>query len=267
MFLAACVQLNGSSNIERNLTRAEALIRRAAGHGAQLIVTPEATTFLGPHSRKLELAEEVDGPTHQIFSRLAAELKIHLLIGSVVEIGDDKKVYNTSILFGPDGTLIAKYQKIHLFDVSVPGGVTFKESDTCIPGSDVVVAETSLGKIGMTICYDLRFPELYAALVDAGAEIITVPSAFTMATGKDHWSILLRSRAIETQSWIIAPGQCGEHDDKGLRHSYGHSLIASPWGTVVAECGDDEGIALAEIDLEKAREIRSKMPVGSHRRI
>ena len=163
--------------------------------------------------------------------------------------------------------MIAKYQKIHLFDVSVPGGVTFKESDTCIPGSDVVVAETSLGKIGMTICYDLRFPELYAKLVEAGAEIITVPSAFTMATGKDHWSVLLRARAIETQSWVIAPGQCGEHDDNGLRHSYGHSIISNPWGTVVAECGDDEGIALAEIDLDKMRNIRSKMPVGSHRRV
>ena len=267
MFLAACIQLNGSSNIERNLSRAEQLIRKAASHGAELIVTPEATTFLGPHSRKLELVEEVDGPTNQIFSKLAKELGVHLLIGSVVEKGDEEKVYNTSVLFGPDGTLIAKYQKIHLFDVSVPGGVTFKESDTCIPGSDVVVAETSLGKIGMTICYDLRFPELYAKLIEAGAEIITVPSAFTMATGKDHWSVLLRARAIETQSWVIAPGQCGEHDDNGLRHSYGHSIISNPWGTVVAECGDDEGIALAEIDLDKMRKIRSKMPVGSHRRV
>jgi predicted amidohydrolase len=267
VFLAACVQLNGSSDIERNLSRAEQLIRNAATKGAKLIVTPEATTFLGPHSQKLALAEDAHGHTHQIFSKLADELNIHLLIGSLVEKGDSTKVYNTSVLFGPDGGIIAKYQKIHLFDVSVPGGVTFKESDTCIPGTDVVVADTSLGKIGLTICYDLRFPEIYAALVAKGAEIITVPSAFTMTTGKAHWSVLLRARAIETQAWVLAPGQCGEHDDSGLRHSYGHSLIVDPWGKIVDEAEHEEGIVFAQIDLEQVREIRRKIPVGSHRRV
>ena len=130
-----------------------------------------------------------------------------------------------------------------------------------------MVADTALGKIGLTICYDLRFPEIYAALVAKGAEIITVPSAFTMTTGKAHWSVLLRARAIETQAWVLAPGQCGEHDDAGLRHSYGHSLIVDPWGEIIDEAEHEEGLVFAQIDLEQVREIRSKIPVGTHRRV
>ena len=162
---------------------------------------------------------------------------------------------------------MARYRKIHLFDIDLPGGPTFRESAHIAPGDDVVAVPTPLGVIGLSICYDLRFPELYRKLVDAGAEILTVPSAFTLQTGKDHWHPLLRARAIECQSWVLAPAQEGRHDDQGLRHSYGHALIADPWGTVVAECGDGEGFCLAEIDLERVRRVRAAIPVEQHRRL
>lgn len=269
MFLAACVQLQGSSDVARNLSRTEELVRRAAAAGAKLVATPEATTYLGPHGRKVELAEAVDGPTHRGLGALAAELGIHLLIGSGAERAPSEtdRCHNTSLLFGPDGQLIEHYRKIHLFDVDVTDGVRFKESATCAPGDRVVVADTALGRIGMTICYDLRFPELFRQLVDQGADLITVPSAFTLMTGKDHWHVLLRARAIETQCWVLAPGQWGAHDDDGLRRSYGHSVIIDPWGTVVAECGDGEGLCIAEIDLERSAAIRRDIPLREHRRV
>jgi predicted amidohydrolase len=234
-----------------------------------LVATPEATTYLGPHARKVLLAEPVDGPTHRRFGDLASELGITLLIGSVAEQASNEpsRCHNTSLLFGPDGALIAHYRKLHLFDVDVPDGVRFQESATCAPGNEVVVAQTCLGALGLTICYDLRFPELYRTLVDRGAQMIAVPSAFTLMTGKDHWHTLLRARAIETQCWVLAPGQWGSHDDKGLRRSYGHSVIIDPWGTVVAECGDGEGLCLAEIDLDRCADIRRAIPVQHHRRL
>jgi predicted amidohydrolase len=269
MFLAACVQLRGSSDVERNLSVTEGLIRRAAAMGCQLVATPEATTYLGPHDRKVELAEAVDGPTHRRLGELAAELGIHLLIGSVAERaeGEDQRCHNTSLLFGPDGALIASYRKVHLFDVDIPGGVRFSESQTCAPGRDLVVADTALGKLGLSICYDLRFPELYRELLDRGAQMLAVPSAFTLMTGKDHWHALLRARAIETQCYVLAPGQWGAHDDEGLRRSYGHSVIVDPWGTVVAECSDGEGLCVAEIDLDKVAATRRGMPIQDHRRV
>ncbi len=269
MFLAACIQLRSTSDVRRNLRTAEALIRRAAGYGAALIATPEATTYLGPHERKVALAEPVDGPTHRRLGDLAAELGVHLLIGSGAEpaAGEGGRCHNTSMLFGPDGGLIASYRKLHLFDVDVPGGVRFSESATCAPGDRIVVAETTLGRLGLSICYDLRFPELYRQLVERGAELIAVPSAFTLMTGKDHWHALLRARAIEAQCYVLAPGQWGAHDDGGLRRSYGHSLIVDPWGTVVAQCSDGEGLCLAEIDLERVREVRRGIPLREHRRI
>jgi nitrilase len=156
---------------------------------------------------------------------------------------------------------------MHLFDVEVPGGVSFRESDTCAPGDRVVVAETALGTVGMSICYDLRFPELFRAQADQGATLFTVPSAFTLMTGKDHWHALLRARAIENQGYVLAPGQWGEHDDAGLRRSYGHSVIIDPWGIVIAECSDGEGICLAVIDPAKVAEVRKAIPMRSHRRV
>jgi predicted amidohydrolase len=269
MPIIAAIQINGSSDIERNLSTTERLVRDAAHAGAKFIATPEATTYLGPHDKKIQLAEEVDGPTHRRLANLAAECGVTLLVGSVAERCDDSRAYNTSLLFGPDGSLMASYRKMHLFDVdlSASGGVCFKESNTTGRGEDLVVADTEVGRVGLSICFDLRFPEVYRALCDQGATILTVPSAFTLMTGKDHWHTLLRARAIENQAWVIAPGQWGAHDDEGLRMSYGHSLIVDPWGTVVAECGDGEGFCMAHMDPERAPRIRQQIPMGSNRRL
>ena len=275
MSLAAVIQLNGSSDIERNFAVTERLVRAAAKAGATLVATPEATTYLGPHREKVQLAEPPDGPLHQRFGRLAAELGIDLLIGSVAERGPNDgpdgptRSYNTSLLFGPDGSLRATYRKLHLFDVDLEaaGGVRFFESERTLAGSDIVVADTGLGRLGLTICYDLRFPELYRALVDRGATLLAVPAAFTLMTGKDHWEVLLRARAIECQAWVLAPAQWGPHDDRGLRRSYGHACIIDPWGKVVAACGDGEGFCIAPIAPDRVADIRARMPVQSHRQL
>jgi predicted amidohydrolase len=269
MSIIAAVQINGSSDIERNLRTTEALVREAASCGATFVATPEATTYLGPHDQKISLAEPINGPTNGRLAELARTLGITLLVGSVAEKLDENRAYNTSVLFGPDGTLLATYRKMHLFDVDLAaaGGVTFKESDTTGRGESLVVADTPVGKLGMSICFDLRFPEMYRALCQQGATILAVPSAFTMMTGKDHWHTLLRARAIENQAWVIAPGQWGSHDDKGLRLSYGHSLIIDPWGTVVAECGDGEGFCVAKIDPSRLDRIRRQIPMDGNRRL
>jgi predicted amidohydrolase len=274
MFLAACVQLRSTADIAKNLDTTERLVRRAAAHGAKLVATPENTSFLGPQFHKIDLAEDLDGPIATRLAELAGELSIHLLVGSLAERRrepdgsvDPKRCFNTSVLYGPDGSRLAVYRKMHLFDVDVPGGVTIRESDSIAPGDDIVIAKTELGTIGMSVCYDLRFAELYRALVDRGAEILAVPSAFTLATGKDHWHPLLRARAIETQCWLLAPAQWGIHDEQGKRVSYGHSLIIDPWGIVTGEASDGEGLCLAEIDLDRVREVRRAIPVRDHRRI
>ena len=265
-FLAACVQLQGSSDVARNARTTEALIRKAASRGAELVCTPEATDYLGPHQDKVKLAECIDGPRAQAWAALAKELQITLLIGSFAEDTGTQRPANTSLLFGPQGELLAHYRKVHLFDVDVPGGVRFLESKTTTPGVDLVNVASPAGQIGLSICYDLRFPGLYQALAKRGAQLLTVPSAFTLMTGKDHWHALLRARAIENQCYVLAPGQWGHHDDEGLRESYGRSCIIDPWGQVLAECPDGEGICVAEIDLEAQSALRARMPVLEHRR-
>ncbi len=233
----------------------------------RLVATPENTNYLGPHAEKVRRAEALDGPTCGFFAALARELGIHLLLGSFNEkVLDPRRCQNTSVLFGPDGARLAVYRKLHLFDVNVPDGVSFRESATVIPGKEVVVAATSLGKLGLTICYDLRFGELYRALVARGAEVILIPSAFTATTGRAHWETLVRARAIETQCWVIAPGQVGRHDDGGLKESWGQSMIVDPWGQVAAQVDDGIGIALAEIDLARVAEVRAAIPVAAHRK-
>jgi predicted amidohydrolase len=267
-YLAAVVQLTSTSDADANWESAEGLVRRAAARGATLVGTPENTNYLGPHAEKVRRAETLDGQTCTRFAALAAELGIHLLLGSFNERADDpSRCFNTSVLFGPDGARLAAYRKIHLFDVAVPPDVIFEESRTVVPGSEPVVAETALGRIGMTICYDLRFPELYRQLSRRGADLLAVPSAFTLATGKDHWEPLLRARAIENQCWLLAPAQHGRHDDDGLRASWGHAMIVDPWGHVVALASDGPGIAVAEIDLGRMRRIREHLPALRHRRL
>lgn len=267
-FLAAAVQLTCTSDEAANLEQAEALIRRAAGYGARFIATPENTNFLGPHQEKVLRAQPLGGALTQRMGALARELSVHLLMGSFNEAaGDPQRCANTSVLFGPDGSILASYRKIHLFDVDVSPSVRFKESDTVVPGATPVVVDTAVGAYGLSICYDLRFAELYRALADLGAQVLTVPAAFTATTGKAHWMPLLRARAIENQCWVVAPGQVGTHDDDGLRESHGHSCIIDPWGAVVAEAADGPGLALAEIDLSKVAKVRQGMPVAEHRRL
>ncbi|MBA2321819.1 MAG: carbon-nitrogen hydrolase family protein [Deltaproteobacteria bacterium] len=267
MTLAAVVQLSCTSDEDRNLSTAESLIRRAAGLGATLVSTPENTNYLGPHGEKVRRAQPLDGPLVGRFTALARELGITLVVGSVNEASSEAtRCHNTSVLIGPDGGILASYRKIHLFDVDVDDDVRFQESATCVPGDRVVVADSPVGRVGLSVCYDLRFPMLYQRQVEMGAEILTIPAAFTATTGKDHWEPLIRARAIETQCYVLAAGQSGRHDDQGLRASHGHSMIVDPWGHVVARASDGPGIALAEIDLERVAKIRRAMPVQSHRR-
>jgi len=275
--LAAAVQLTSTADEAANWESARRLIELAAARGARLVATPENTNYLGPHDEKVRRAEPLDGPTVGRFAGLARRLGIHLLLGSFNERSDEPaRCYNTSVLLGPGGEALAVYRKLHLFDVDVPGGVRFAESATCKPGPlggpadpdrGLAVADTPLGRLGLTICYDLRFAELYRRLADLGADVLTVPSAFTMATGKDHWEPLLRARAIENQCYVLAPAQHGRHDDGGLRESYGHAMIVDPWGLPVAVASDGPGLALAEIDLERVARVRRAIPVRRHRRL
>ena len=266
-FLAAVCQMTSTSDAEANLAQAEALVRGAAARGAALVATPENTNYLGPHAEKVRRAEPLDGPTCGRFAALAAELRIHLLLGSFNEKAPERgRCFNSSVLFGPRGERLGVYRKLHLFDVDVPGGVSFRESDSVAPGSEVVVVESPIARLGLSICYDLRFGELYRALVGRGAEVLTIPSAFTAATGKAHWEVLVRARAIECQAYVLAPGQVGRHDDGGLRESHGQSMIVDPWGQVLAQVPDGVGIAVAEIDLARVARVRSAMPVARHHR-
>ena len=268
MFLAAAVQLTSTSDETANWESAAGLIRRAASYGARFVATPENTNYLGPHDEKVHRAEPLTGATCRRFGELARELRLYLLLGSFNEASDEAaRCYNTSVLFGPDGSILATYRKIHLFDVDIPGGVSFAESATCKPGEGTTVVATELARFGLTICYDLRFGELYRRLVEEGAEVIAIPSAFTLNTGKDHWEPLLRARAIESQCYVIAPAQHGRHDDGGLRESWGHAMIVDPWGIPVATASDGPGLALAEIDLDRAARIRRAIPVAQHRRL
>ncbi len=268
-FLAAVVQMGSTSDEQANWEAARHWIETAADRGASFVSTPENTNYLGPHGKKVELAEPTSGAACARFSALARDRGIHLLLGSCNEQapGESERCYNTSVLFDPSGAILAAYRKIHLFDVDVSAEVRFLESKTAVPGKDAVTVDTPLACFGLTICYDLRFPELYLELARKGAEVLTVPSAFTLMTGKDHWRPLLRARAIETQCYVVAAAQTGRHDDRGLRHSYGHSMIVDPWGHVVADAGDRPGIAIAEIDRRRIAETRRSMPIASHRRL
>ena len=261
-FKAACVQMRAGTEIEPNIDAASELIREAAGQGAQLIVTPEMTNLLDirPGQARGKLVTEAEDISAAAFSKLAAELGIWLLIGSIaVRHETDERASNRSLLFGPTGAIIARYDKIHMFDVDVGDGQSYRESRAYRPGEQAVLAETPLAKIGMTICYDVRFAKLYRALAQAGAELLTVPAAFTKVTGQAHWHTLLRARAIETGCYVLAPAQGGTHEDG--RQTFGHGLIISPWGEVLADSGGDEpGVIYADIDLMKVADARRRIP-------
>jgi predicted amidohydrolase len=265
---AAAVQLNSTGDKARNIEAAERLVRAAAGDGAELVVLPEKWNLLGDSAILLEGAEPLEGPTIAAARSWARELGIHLVAGSIAERTEGReKSFNTSTLIGPDGELEACYHKIHMFDVDV-GGIAYRESEHEEPGAEIVTV--GLGGalegviLGMSVCYDLRFPELYRILAVRGARVITVPSAFTHDTGKDHWEVLLRARAIENQAFVVAPNQIGEAPPH--YRSYGHSMILDPWGKVLAQAPDRECFIAADLDLELQDRVRGGLPSLANRR-
>jgi deaminated glutathione amidase len=262
----AVIQMNTRHDKEANLRRAETLIDEAADSGAKLVTLPEYVSFLGPKEEHGSVAESIPGPTTDRFAARARAHEVYLLGGSIHERSDDPdRFYNTSVLFGPDGDILAKYRKIHLFDIDITDNVSANESATILPGQDVVTADISGHLAGLSICYDLRFPELYRLLALAGAEMLFVPAAFTMFTGKDHWEVLLRARAIENQAYVIAPGQVGKHEP-GDAQCYGNSMIIDPWGTVIARSSDREGVISADLDFSYLRKLRKQLPSLANRR-
>jgi predicted amidohydrolase len=262
---AGAVQLNSNEDTDRNLATADRLVREAAGRGAQLVVLPEKWTVLGTGEQLAAGAQALDGPAITWARDVARELGIDLVAGSIVErVPGQDKTANTSVHVGPDGELKATYRKLHMFDVEVDG-VTYAESEHEQPGEDVVVSALADGtKLGMTVCYDVRFPELYQLLAVRGAEVISVPSAFTLATTRDHWEVLLRSRAIEDQCFVVAANQIGAHPG-GFR-SGGRSMIVDPWGLVLASAPDTETAIVADLDPDVLRDVRRRLPSLSHRR-
>jgi predicted amidohydrolase len=259
-FLAAAVQMRSGRSVPANIAAAEALIREAAGRGARYVLTPEMTSLVNRNRAELleSIHEEKDDPALARFKELAAELGIHLHVGSLAIRLHGESVANRGYLIGPDGKVIAHYDKIHLFDVDLPNGESWRESRTYHAGKAAVVAEGPGGKIGLTICYDVRFPLLYRVLAQSGAMVLAVPSAFARQTGEAHWHVLLRARAIETGSYVIAAAQGGRHEDG--RETYGHSLIVDPWGRILAEGGIEPGVILAEIDPEESHKVRARIP-------
>jgi len=261
---AAAIQLNSTGDRARNRASAELLVRAAAADGAAFVVLPEKWNVLGTPEQLAAGAEPLDGPSTTWARELARELRVDLVAGSIVELREDGRRFNTSVHVGPDGEPKAVYRKLHLFDVEV-AGVVYRESDGEDPGEEIVTTALADGtEVGMAICYDLRFPELFRILTLNGARVLVLPSAFTLATTRDHWEVLLRARAIENQCYVVAANQIGEHAPG--KSSGGRSLIADPWGTVLATAPDAEGCALAELDLARQDAIRARLPALAHRR-
>jgi deaminated glutathione amidase len=261
---AAAVQLNSTDDKHRNLETAERLVRAAADDGAELIALPEKWNLLAGGEALLAGAEQLDGPTITAVRSWARELDVHVVAGSIAERSPEReKLSNTSVLIGPGGEIDATYRKIHMFDVDV-GGVAYRESEHEQPGDEIVVAHADEVPVGMTVCYDLRFPELYRILAVRGARVIVVPAAFTLHTGKDHWEPLLRARAIENSSFIVAPNQVGQAPPH--YHSYGRSMILDPWGVVLATAHDTECFIAAELDFALQDRVRESLPSLANRR-
>jgi predicted amidohydrolase len=266
-FIAACVQMRSTDVVEQNIADAVALITEAKDQGANFIATPEMTSLMEMRSAPLfsKAVSESEDPALPVFCKLAKKLSVHILIGSLaVRVAEDKCA-NRAFLLNDHGEIVARYDKIHMFDVEVGDGQTYRESKNYQAGSTAVVAELPWGKLGLSICYDVRFPYLYRALARAGAEIITVPAAFTHVTGQAHWRALLVARAIETGCFVIAPAQGGVHENG--RHTYGHSLIIDPWGEILTEANHQDPVVItAAIDLRAVEKARSQIPSLSHDR-
>lgn len=267
IFTAACVQLRSSRDVAANSAAAEALIREAAAAGADYVQTPEMTNLLERSREDLMAKIRVEGedPSLARFRALAAELGIWLHIGSLAILLEPGKAANRGFLIGPDGSLKAKYDKIHMFDVDLPNGESWRESATYRPGCESLVADLPFARLGMAVCYDVRFPALFRAQARAGAEVLTMPAAFTRQTGEAHWHVLQRARAIENGAFVISSAQGGKHEDG--RETYGHSLIVNPWGAVIAELDHDEpGFVTARIDTEETQKARQRIPAIANER-
>jgi predicted amidohydrolase len=264
--MAAVVQMTSTADVASNMDCAERLVTAAAARGASFVSLPENFAFLKSEGDPVPEAQDLDGDWVQRMASLATRHGITLLLGSIPErISGDARVFNTSVVLGPDGRMLGSYRKIHLFDVVLPGLDPYQESRNVAAGETPVVVATAVGALGLSICYDLRFPELYRSLVAAGAEVLAVPAAFTERTGKDHWEVLLRARAIENLTYVVAPAQVGRHAPG--RASHGHAMIVDPWGGILAQVADGEGFALAELDLERQARLRRELPALSHRRL
>lgn len=263
--LVAAIQLTSKANKKKNLSVATALMTRAVRQGAELIALPEYFSFVGT---KAEMIKEAEKPQHglayETICDFAKKNEVYILAGSIPTLADkgEKKLINRSILFSPEGKELVHYDKIHLFDTELVASRAYRESDTFAPGTELKVIDTPFGKTGLTICYDLRFPEMYRSLTFKGARVIFVPSAFTMYTGKDHWLPLLKARAIENQVYIIAPAQIGKHSE--TKTSYGKSCIIDPWGNVIALAPDCETVIVADIDFKFLNKVRKELPVLKH---
>lgn len=261
----AAIQLNSISDKPENLKKISDFIVKAANDGAELVSLPEYCNFMGRDTDKIENAEKIpDGETTTLLGELAKENNLYVHVGSIVERYNDEKSYNTSFIIHPNGTLLDKYRKIHLFDIEIKGMSRYKESDSIQGGTNPVMTSLSFGKAGLSICYDLRFAELYRKYALHGAKILFIPAAFTRYTGMLHWESLLRARAIENQCYVIAAGQFGKYLPE--KECYGNSMIIDPWGTVIARASEGEGIIMAELRGELIRSARESIPCLQHRR-
>jgi predicted amidohydrolase len=267
MRVSVC-QMRSGEDVEANVATAEGLLNLAADGGADLAALPEVFTYLGRSSGRAAAAEPVPGPTTERLAAIARERQMWVLGGSVLE-SDGGRVFNTSVLFDRSGELVARYRKIHLYDVELPDQRPIRESDTFTAGEQLVTHATEQARLGLSICYDLRFPELYRGLMVLGAEVLCVPSQFQHTTGTAHWEVLLRARAIENQCFVVAPGQWGAFGREGSnRRSYGHSMMVDPWGRVLVEAPEEgDGVFGADLDLTELHDIRTRLPALQHRRL
>jgi deaminated glutathione amidase len=264
-YLAAAVQMNSLPNLEQNLAQAEDLIDLAVRRGAALVCLPENFSFLGDEAAKITQAGAIATHSEKFLKTMAQRYQITLLGGGFPVPTSAGKVHNTALLVGTSGEELARYEKAHLFDVNLPDGNTYQESQTVVAGLNLppVYASPDLGHLGLSVCYDVRFPELYRHLSHLGAEVLIIPAAFTAYTGKDHWQVLLQARAIENTCYVIAPAQTGRHNAR--RQSHGHALIVDPWGMVLADAGEQPGLAVASIEPSRLEQVRRQMPSLQHR--
>ena len=264
-YLAAAIQMTSVPDLKKNLVQAEELIELAVRQGAELVTLPENFSFLGEEAQKISQAAAIAQESEKFLKTMAQRFQVTILGGGFPVPVDTSKVYNTALLIDPSGQELARYLKVHLFDVNLPDGNTYRESSTVMAGTQMpqVYPSNELGNLGLSVCYDVRFPELYRYLASKEADILFIPAAFTAYTGKDHWQVLLQARAIENTCYVIAPAQTGQH--YALRQSHGHAMIIDPWGVILANAGEQPGVAIAEINPSRLQQIRRQMPSLQHR--